>query len=166
MVLYRLSSGIPLKSFLKNAREFLGGTMSETIVEDEAVSLLEALFTLDRFRKAPARKKGKALQYFIPLLPDTVPQDLEGWRIPLIWSLVCRLGNLSGPGDPGRKSRALMDEWMLGKGIADCLTRLGAEEGRAEYELLLIRILTKYPGSRIPTEQEGHLLKVQRDALR
>lgn len=37
-----------------------------------------------------------------------------------------------------------MDEWMLGKGIVDCLTRLGAEKGRAGYELLLIRILTRY----------------------
>ncbi len=146
----RINGVVPLEfkhafeAFLKNARVFLGGTMSEAIVEDEAVSLLEALFTLDRYRKAPARRRGKALKYFMPLLPDTAPENLEGWRIPLIWSLVCRLGSLTTESDPGRKSRALMDEWMLGKGIVDCLTRLGAEKGRAGYELLLIRILTRY----------------------
>jgi glycosidase len=144
-----------LVAFLKNAREFLGGAGSELHVADEAVALLEALFSLDRLKDKSARKRDKAIQYLLSRIPDVAPEDLDGWRIPLVWSLVCLLGNLTGPEDPGPKSRALMDEWMLNKAITDAFVRLGVGEGPARYELLLIRILTKHQGFASKRDTKG-----------
>ncbi|MEN6448229.1 MAG: alpha-amylase family glycosyl hydrolase [Syntrophaceae bacterium] len=135
-----------LEDFLSHAREFLGAVAGETSVAQETVSLLEALFSLARMRKEPAKKRPGAIASVLSPIPDTIPGDLAGWRVPLIFSLVCRLGNLTGPGGPGKRTRALMDEWMLNKAILDCLARLGVGDGRARYELLLMKILVMHQG--------------------
>ena len=135
-----------IEGFLSHAREFLGVAAGETSVAKETVSLLETLFSLARMRKEPAKKRPGAITSVLSPIPDTIPGDLGGWRVPLIFSLVCRLGNLTGPGDPGRRTRVLMDEWMLNKAIVDCLARLGVGDGRARYELLVVKILVMHQG--------------------
>jgi glycosidase len=132
-----------LTSFYRNAREFLGAPGSETAVTDEAVSLLETLFNLDRSRIKQA-KKNKPLTYIFSRISDAVPMDMSGWRIPIMFSLVSGLGELSDSDDPGQKVRALLDEWLLGKAIFNVFSSMGVEWGKAGYEVLIIKILTKY----------------------
>jgi hypothetical protein len=132
-----------LASFFRSAREFLGASDSDSAVTDETVSLLETLFGLDRIRIKKG-KKNKPLAYLFSWIPEAVPKDMDGWRIPLMFALVSGLGELSESDDSGRMARGLLDEWLLGKAIADVFCSMGVERGRAGYEVLIIKILTKY----------------------
>jgi glycosidase len=130
-------------AFYRNAGEFLGEARFAAEPADQAISLIEALFSLDRLRAEKGRR-SKPLSRLCSCLPEDLSPDLNGWRIPVIYSLAARIGALQRSGGVGPKTRAFMDEWLLNRAVADCLGSLGADPGRAAYESLLIRVLVKY----------------------
>jgi len=129
-------------SFYRNAGEFLGETRHAAQQADRSISLIEALFTLDCLRAKRGRKKG-SLSRICSSLPADLPQDLNGWRIPLIYSLTARIGALQKQEGIGPRASGLMDEWLLNRTISDTLCSLGVDPGRAAYENLLARVLVK-----------------------
>jgi glycosidase len=134
-----------ISDFQRSARDFMGAQTGEAEAAEWSVSLLEALFSLDRLR----RKKGKkstSLTFVLSRLPDALSLDMHGWRVPVVFSIVSGLCRLMTEKDPGQNVRALMDEWLLSKAVSDFLGRLGADWGRSGYEVLLIKILTRYQG--------------------
>jgi hypothetical protein len=73
-----------------------------------------------------------------------VAEDLSWWRVPLLWGILCRIGTMVEPEAVPVKSRALMDELLLGKVVRQSLVSLGLEEGAARFELLLVQTLVSY----------------------
>ncbi|MCU0576058.1 MAG: alpha-amylase, partial [Desulfobacterota bacterium] len=144
--------------FLKNAREFAGWSPREKDVSDEVCLFLDALFTVDRLRRKTAWKKDRKIQELLSIIPDKPSHDLWAWRIPMLWALVAPLGGLGGEDDAAGRSAALMDDWMLGHAMAGTFAELGADEARARYEVMLIRLLARHQG--MPTMRDrGPLIK-------
>lgn len=147
-------------SFYLNAGEFLGETRYAARSADQAIALIEALFALDRLRTKKGKKKD-SLSRLLSCLPEDLPQDLDGWRIPVIYALTARIGALQKPEGIGPKARALMDEWLLSRAIADSLAGLGVDPGRAAYESLLVKVLVKYQDASVISGLKSFRLKMK-----
>jgi glycosidase len=135
-----------LTTFFKSAREFSGWAPREAAVADEACSLLEVLFKLDGLRHKKAWKNDVKSQSILTVIPDQVSDDLFGWRVWVLFSVVSRIGVLTGDEDRGRRSCALIEDWMLGRAMENAVAGLGTDQGRARYEIVLIQILAQYQG--------------------
>ncbi|HVN72344.1 MAG TPA: alpha-amylase family glycosyl hydrolase [Desulfomonilia bacterium] len=133
-----------LENFLKSAREFSGWAPRETKVVDESCSLIDALFSIDALRRKKAVKGGDGIRSVLTVLPDEMPENLWGWRMPVLFSVVSRLGELSGEKDSAARSFSLIEEWMLDRAMAKAIVGLGTDEGRAGYEVQLIKILVRH----------------------
>ncbi|MEA2101485.1 MAG: alpha-amylase family glycosyl hydrolase [Thermodesulfobacteriota bacterium] len=82
--------------------------------------------------------------YLQPRLPDVYRDDLYGWRILLIWTLLHQIGGMISAGDQARHCRDWMDEYLLKKIILRSMQALGCDENEAAYDMLLIGILVDY----------------------
>ncbi|HQI82426.1 MAG TPA: alpha-amylase family glycosyl hydrolase, partial [Deltaproteobacteria bacterium] len=131
-------------SFLDRACEFARWRPRSRPGSDDACLLLDALFTLDRLRRKASWKKDAKVRPLVDLIPEKTTEDLAGWRIAVLWALVSRMGTLSPEKDPHGVSAALIEDWLLGSAMASSITALGAHGGRAGYEVMLIRILTRH----------------------
>ncbi len=136
--------GTRLSQFLLQAREFAQSGQDASVVGEAVTSLVQALVRIEDLREPSKGKTAQALEYLFSALPSGIPGDLSWWRTSLIWCLVSRLGGLFEEEPDAEKSRALMDEWMLGSTVTRFLGTLGIDEHAAGYETLLIRILTRH----------------------
>ncbi len=81
----------------------------------------------------------KAVRYL-----DIRRDDLAFWGVLLGWWSVHSLGRvLAGPA-PQVQSRAWIDEWLLGRAIAQALGELGLDQAAAWHSVAVIRILTSH----------------------
>jgi glycosidase len=135
-----------LVSFLRNAREFAGWAARETEVADKSCSMMEALFFMDAARGKNEWKKDKKVQSVLALIPELLPDDLRGWRLPVLWSVVCHIDGLMGEEEKTAGSINLIEDWMLDWALEKAMVTLGTDGGRARYEVTLIKILTQYQG--------------------
>jgi glycosidase len=135
-----------LVSFLRNAREFSGWTARETTVADMSCSMMETLFFMDAARGKKEWKKDKKMQSVLAPIPELMPDDLTGWRLPVLWSVVSRIDCLKGEEEKTARSINLIEDWMLDWALEKAMVNLGADEGRARYEVTLIKILAQYQG--------------------
>jgi hypothetical protein len=72
--------------------------------------------------------------------------QLETWGVMLACLFLAPLGELGGEADGAGRSRALVDEWLLGKQLRDALVELGVEAGAAARSLPLLRLLLGQAG--------------------
>ena len=133
-----------LVSFLRNAREFAGWAARETAVADKSCSMMEAIFFMDAARGKKEWKKDKKAQSVLALIPELMPDDLRGWRLPVLWSVVSRIDGLMGEEEKTAGSINFIEDWMLDWALEKAMVTLGTNEGRARYEVSLIKILTHY----------------------
>ncbi len=80
------------------------------------------------------------------LIPELMPDDLKGWRLAVLWSVVSRIDGLMGEEDKTTRSIKLIEDWMLDWALEKAMVNLGTDEGSARYEVSLIKILTQYQG--------------------
>ena len=136
-----------LSGFLKEVRVYLYAWREESdLVEaiDPVHSLLKSLLNIHLLRAGTDRGLKALLDYLFSQVPAHVPKDLTWWRVPLLWGILCRIGTLVEPEAVPVKSRALMDDLLLGKVLRQSLVSLGLDEGAARFELLLVQTLVSY----------------------
>ncbi len=136
-----------LAGFLREVRVYLYAWREESdIVDvmDPAHSMIKSLLNIRLLRARTGRGLKAPLDYLFSRVPANVPQDLSWWRVPLLWGILCRIGTLVEPEAVPVKSRALMDELLLGKVIRQSLVSLGLDEGAARFELFLVQTLVSY----------------------
>jgi hypothetical protein len=107
---------------------------------------MEALFFMDAARGKKEWKKDKKVQSVLALIPELMPNDLSGWRLPVLLSVVSHIDGLMGEEDRTLRSINLIEDWMLDWALEKAIVILGTDEGRARYEVTLIKILTHYQG--------------------
>ena len=129
-------------SFLRNAREYSGWAPRETAVGQEAFSLMEALFSLGALREEKTWKKDARLFELLGSIPQETTDDLSGWRVALLWSLVSVLGGLKVEGEHTGQAAGLIEEWLLDRIMERAIEAMGVEPGRARYEVALIKVLS------------------------
>ena len=130
--------------FLMEAREYEQIEKDERLADKAIHDYVEALVRLDELGELSAGKSIPAVKYLFSRVPQDVPADFFWWRIPLVWSIVSRLGCLFVKEQVSLKSRAIMDEWMLGRVVSRFFMTLGLDENAAGYDVLLIDVLTMY----------------------
>ena len=92
------------------------------------------------------KESDEALVYLRSRLPEGDDQHLVFWRVALIWAVVHSLGRVIRPGERGRQSAALMDEWRLGRVITRSIQALHCDLEEAKREARLIKIMTRHQG--------------------
>ncbi len=70
--------------------------------------------------------------------------DAESWGMLLGWWAVHSLGKLAGDAGFSGRSRAWIDEWLLGRRIVDVLERQGLSEPEAQHALSWIKALASH----------------------
>jgi hypothetical protein len=131
-------------SFLARAGEFARWRPRSGQESDDACLLLDVLFSLDRLRRKASWKRDTKVRALVDMIPEQPPEDLAGWRLAVLWALVSRIGRLGPQKDPDAVSAALMEDWLLGSAMASSIAALGVDQGRAGYEVMLVRVLTRY----------------------
>jgi len=97
---------------------------------------------LPKSRKYPAATKlilGEAEQ-----TQSLVAGDLKGWGILLSWLFTYNLGRILGEDQHADRSRRLLDDWILGKIIAQTLTDLKLDPEIAWEAVQCVKILVKH----------------------
>ncbi|MBN2297946.1 MAG: alpha-amylase [Deltaproteobacteria bacterium] len=148
-----------LSHFLSQAQEFRQAGCDLVNLGESICGLAEAIICIEELKELPAGKMQPCVEYLFSRMPQGLSEDLSWWRVPLVWSMVCRLGMLFSERDVAGRSRALMDEWMLNREIVRLFRSLGLDERTAEYEMLLVEILTRYQ------DWEYYILKGDMDLL-
>ena len=151
---------LALSGFLKEAWEYLyswreGADAAD--VTDAAYSLLKSVCSIEKLRTKRKKDTPAWDTYLFSRVPENVPEDLSWWRVPVLWSIVCRVGSLVSRESVPVKSRALMDELLLSKAVRETLLSLGLNDGEARFELLLIQVLTAYQDWNEDAGREGGL---------
>jgi len=136
-----------LAGFFREVRVYLYAWREESDLVEivEAIhSLLKSLLNIRLLRVRAGRGLKAPLDYLFSRVPAGVTQDLSWWRIPLLWGILCRIGTLVEPEAVPVKSRALMDELLLGKVLRQSLVSMGLDEGAARFELHLVQALISH----------------------
>jgi glycosidase len=103
-------------------------------------SLLRINTLPDRFPLPRSRKYKWGVDY----LTAGLAGDPSRWPMILGWLFTHALGKMASEANYERTSRAWIDEWLLDRVIADTLQGLGADEGAAWHQVLLIKLLVSH----------------------
>jgi hypothetical protein len=97
-----------------------------------------------RFPLPKSRKYAAALQYLqTNLQPEAETQTLA-WATLLSWASVRSLGQVVDDVDAATRSRTWLDEWLLGRTVAQTLLALGIADGQAWQTVSLLKVLTTH----------------------
>ena len=102
-------------------------------------ALLQFATLPNRFPLPRSRKYKWARDYLASGLDDPAT-----WPILLGWMFTHTLGKVVGESNFEQTSRAWIDEWLLGKIIADAAQRLGLDEWAAWHTVEAIKLLTSH----------------------
>jgi glycosidase len=130
---------------LREVKRFAGGTADEAEMAAEIRRKLEAGFQLLGGAARSPHSKAAALA----LRKETLPRldgDPAAWGTLLGWLFTHALGKVLGEEGYRERSRAWMDEWMLGKLLAGALRELGLDEAQAQQSVALVDILITHQG--------------------
>ncbi|HTP11670.1 MAG TPA: hypothetical protein VMP08_25625, partial [Anaerolineae bacterium] len=118
----------------------------ETIVPVAARSDFAAILQLPicaaRFPLPKSRKYAAALQYLQANLQPQSETDTLAWTTLFSWASVRSLGRVTGEEEAITLSRAWLDEWLLGRTIAQTLIALDIADWQAWSAVNLIKVLT------------------------
>jgi hypothetical protein len=131
-------------NLLRQAKRHSGGMEDELAIAKELRDKLEAILRLPAIASRYAwtlKQEGKsAAEYLQEKLADAP----FIWETLFSWLFVHALGKVVNQKDFVDQSRSWMDEWRLGKIIADVFVELGSEESTAWRSVTLIKLLTGY----------------------
>ncbi len=148
---------------LKTFREKLGYVSDGIAYHEESkglttVQMDRAILAFETLLKLPCMGKGAWGKRVKGLLPVTVDDSLSGWRVAIIWLFLSHA--LAGEKGGRAVRTVLFDEWRLNKIVRESFEGLGAEPGRIEAELALIKVLLLFvrEESEITPEEVGRWL--------
>ncbi len=109
-------------------------------VRDETRTILELPVLRERLHLPDATENREALEF----LHSSVSEDPTFWVTLYGWTLVRNLGRMAGEAGFEDQSRSWMDEWHLGKIIAETAQALGVSEPGAWRAVSAIKILISH----------------------
>ncbi len=121
---------------------------AETVVPAAARSDFAAILQLPlvatRFPLPKSRKYAAALHYLQANLQPPAEAETLAWATLFSWAGVRSLGRATGDEDAIARSRAWLDEWLLGRTIAQTLMALGIAEWQAWPTAALVKALVTH----------------------
>ncbi|MGE5265641.1 MAG: hypothetical protein ACM3S0_19865, partial [Acidobacteriota bacterium] len=72
--------------------------------------------------------------------------DPKVWSALFSWWAVHALGRVVSESEAEQRSRGWIDEWLLGRSIADTLRGMGLDDGSAAHAIAAIKLLTTHRG--------------------
>ena len=129
---------------------FCGGTGNEAAIAAEVRRELEAgLRLLGGVTQPQSAISSCSEAVALALRKEALPRlegDLAAWGTFLGWSFTHALGKAVSQEDYQARSRAWLEEWMLGKLLSAALRDLGLDEGQAQQSVALVQILVSSQG--------------------
>lgn len=128
----------------------------ETVYEQLAVSSEQLPVTSDQSPVSSLNENSALSTQHSVLSPDSP----DAWATLLGWIFVRRLGETLEAEDAAATSRTLMDEWLLGKLLAEALQGMGLDEGTARYIVSRINWLITWQAWYEQTEEDAEFVPV------
>jgi glycosidase len=172
--------GTRLRSFLEQAKQTTGGTVAVDPIVEVAVEHVRALLSLPVPTATGANGTDRQVNPGVVVVDGTpVPADqadtvltrggdhdkpgvvaqaaetLEQRAGLLGWALTRWLGGVVDPGEPTEHTRALFDEWLLGRTLQKTFVELGLENGAAIRASGLTQILFCHERALIDADDES-----------
>jgi hypothetical protein len=122
---------------VRAVKQFSGGLANEIELALQMRRELQAVLQLRA--RLGTRRVSPMLKYLRTYLNDD-----GAWALLIVWVWVHALGRAQEEGEYAARSRAWLDEWMLGQHIARVLEDFGVEAGRAWRAVQLIKLMTQH----------------------
>lgn len=134
-----------MEKFLYQVKRGTGGAGDPSEIANELVLRLKAVVRLSRLDRSPELNGFQRARVAVSDLRDGMLTDKglksSFWRVSLAWLVLCDLGRIMSDRTYEQQSEAWMDEWLLGKIIAQTFQSLGCDEATAWQETDLVKIL-------------------------
>jgi glycosidase len=154
---------------LRAVKQVAGGSGDETAVAQEIMRELDFVIQLDLMAGQARRRMARAAGS-LPAVPapesdlnaayDYVMAGWQanavGWGVALGWLFVRSLGRMVDDAGADQRSRAWIDEWLLGRILAATLQDFGLDEPAAWRATSAIRILTAHQRWFVAGETSAH----------
>jgi glycosidase len=115
-------------------------TIVPATVQSDFAAILQLPICAARFPLPKSRKYAAAMQYLqTSLQPET---ETLAWATLFSWASVRSLGRATGEEDDITRSRAWLDEWLLGRTMAQTLLAFGIADWQAWQAVSLVKVLT------------------------
>ena len=128
---------------LRAAKAYTGGMGDEVAIAQTTRCELEAILNLPNVASQSAASRSRKFKTAIEAL-DVNPDDLALWGALFGWWAVHGLGHIANVIQPEQQSRVWIDEWLLGRNLADALRGWGLDEGAAWHTVAVIKLLTSH----------------------
>ena len=128
----------------REVKHFSGGKEDEMTIAREVRHKLEAILYLPIITSRFCRLQPKGVKAAAEYLHNKLTDSMCVWGTLFSWLFVHALGKLVSQMDFAERSRSWIDEWRLGKTIAEVLTELGLDEATTWRAMTLIKILTNH----------------------
>ena len=129
---------------LREVKQRTGGGEDETTIAREIRHKLEAILYLPIITSRFPRLQPKGVKAAAEYLHKKLTDSRYTWAILFSWLFVHALGKVVSQRDFAGQSRSWIDEWRLGKTIAEVLMELELDEATTWRALTLIKILTSH----------------------
>jgi len=129
---------------LREVKQRTGGGEDETTIAREIRHKLEAILYLPIITSRFPRLQPKGVKAAAEYLHKKLTDSTYTWAILFSWLFVHALGKVVSQRDFAGQSRSWIDEWRLGKTIAEVLMELELDEATTWRALTLIKILTSH----------------------
>jgi len=139
-------------------KRFMSGSGDPPRLAREVRNEAEALLRLPTLRNHPPqssyKKYKEAVEFLLSRLPRPghIPEnppvatiELNQWAVLWCWLFTYKLGKIQGESDYWELSRSWIDEWLLGKILANTYQDLGLEESAAWKLVSLTKLLVSHP---------------------
>jgi hypothetical protein len=131
-------------NLLWEAKKIAGGKEDEISLAQELRHKLEAILYLPIITSHFPRLQPKGVKAAAEYLNKKLTDSLHIWGTLFSWLFVHTLGKVGSQKDFSDQSRSWMEEWRLGRTIANALEELGLEEAAAWRAVTLVKLLTSY----------------------
>ncbi len=132
------------RHLLSEAKQYAGGTGDPAALARE---VRQALALQLQLAVSPAEHEGpRAAEYSAAMehLRAGLADEQARWGILLVWLVTRDLGRIVAAAEPEQRSRTWIDEWLLGKVIAEALQQLGLDEPAAWRGVGLVKVLVAH----------------------
>ena len=129
---------------LREVKQRTGGGGDETTIAREIRHKLEAILYLPIITSRFPRLQPKGVKAAAEYLHKKLTDSTYTWAILFSWLFVHALGKVVSQRDFAGQSRSWIDEWRLGKTIAEVLMELELDEATTWRAVTLIKILTSH----------------------
>lgn len=120
----------PISELLSAVREIAGGEGDVEALAEETMAKLGAVMNLTTLTERFPKGKSKKYLEAQAILRQTLGEDEIAWAMILAWTVTHGLGKMTSPNQEtyASLSRSWIDEWLLGKVLANTIQNLGADQ--------------------------------------